>query len=61
MDPKKVEAITKCGAPENLHNVYAFLGFAKFYPRFIKWNSNIVAPIVTLTRKDHKFFWTEEC
>jgi hypothetical protein len=31
MDPNKVKAITKWGAPENLHDIRAFLGFANFY------------------------------
>jgi hypothetical protein len=59
MDPKKVKAITKWGAPENLRGVRVFLGFANFYRRFIKENSNIVAPTVALTRKDYKFFWSD--
>jgi hypothetical protein len=49
------------GAPENLHDVRAFLGFANFYRRFIKDYSTIVVPIVAVTRKDHKFFWSNEC
>jgi hypothetical protein len=61
MDPKKVEAITKWGTPENLHDFRAFLGFANFYRRFIKGYSNIVAPIVALTQMHHKFFWSNEC
>jgi hypothetical protein len=31
MHPRKVEAVTKWSAPENLHEVRAFLGFANFY------------------------------
>ena len=61
MDPKKVEAITQWGTPENLHDVRAFLGFANFYRRFIKGYSEVVAPIVKLTRKDQKFFWNDDC
>ncbi len=61
IDSKKVEAITKWSAAENHQKVRAFLGFANFYRRFIKGYSNIVAPIVALNRKDHKFFWSDEC
>jgi hypothetical protein len=60
MDFKKVEAITKWGAPENLQDVRAFLDFANVYCRFIKGCSNIVAPIVALNQKDHKFFSSHE-
>ena len=39
----------------------AFLGFANFYRRFIKGYSQVVTPIVRLTRKDISFKWDEEC
>lgn len=61
MDPGKVETVTKWGDLADLHDVRAFLGFANFYRRFIKGYSNIVAPIVNLTKKDVKFHWSKEC
>src|SRR5882724_2791773 len=43
--------------PTNLKAVQAFLGFANFYRRFIEGFSNIVIPLIRLTRKDTLFIW----
>ena len=51
MDLEKVTAILEWGSPHNLHDVRAFLGFANFYRQFIVGNSNMVAPLVGLTKK----------
>ena len=61
MDPRKVEAVTMWESPANLHDVRAFLGFVNFYRRFIKGYSQVVTPIVRLTKKDVPFKWDEEC
>ena len=57
MDPGKVEAVTKWESPRNLRDVRAFLGFANFYRRFIRGYSEIVSPIVNLTKKGVLFSW----
>ena len=51
MDPEKVMAILEWGSPCNLHNIHAFLGFANFYWQFILGYSNVVVPLVRLTKK----------
>jgi len=61
MDPKKVEAIVQWGSPTNLHDVRAFLWFANFYRRFIKGYSDIVTPIVRLTKKEVILIWDKAC
>ena len=61
MDQRKVQAITSWGSPTNLHDVRAFLGFANFYRQFIKDYSQVVAPLVQLTKKDVAFKWDEAC
>ena len=61
MDPAKVSAIVEWDSPKNLTDVRSFLGFANFYRRFIKGYSEVVAPIVRLTRKDVPFVWTTDC
>src|SRR5205814_3149740 len=61
MDPEKVAAITDWESPRSVWDVQGFLGFANFYRRFIKHFSNIVRPLVNLTKKDVKFDWTVEC
>ena len=61
MDSKKVEAIVEWETPKNITDLRSFLGFSNFYRRFIKGFSNIVAPLVALTRKDTSYRWTNDC
>ena len=59
MDPAKLVAIRDWHPPSSVKGVCSFLGFANFYQKFIPNYSNIVAPIVLLTRKDHTWSWIE--
>ena len=59
MDPTKLLAIKDWQSPSSVKGVRLFLGFANFYRKFIPNYSNIVAPIVLLTRKNHPWSWTE--
>ena len=61
MGPQKVTAVLEWGSPRNLHDVRAFLGFANFYWRFILGYSNMVVPLVGLSKKGVCFMWGEEC
>ena len=61
MDPEKVIAVLEWSSPRNLHDVRAFLGFANFYRRFILGYSNIVVPLVGLTKKGVHFEWGGDC
>ena len=53
MDPTKLLAIKDWQSPSSVKGVCSFLRFANFYRKFIPNYSNIVTPIVLLTRKDH--------
>ena len=57
MDPTKLSAIKDWQPPSSVKGVRSFLGFANFYQKFIPNFSNVVAPIVLLTRKDHPWSW----
>jgi len=57
MDSAKTDAVTVWLTPTNLKAVQAFLGFANFYRRFIVGFSDIVIPLIRLTRKDTPFAW----
>ena len=57
MDPEKVKAILEWEAPGAVKGVQAFLGFANFYRRFIKNYSDIVLPLLDVTKKDQPFRW----
>ena len=59
MDPAKLMAIRDWHPPSSVKGVRSFLGFVNFYCKFIANYSNIVTPIVLLTRKDHPWSWTE--
>ena len=55
MDPRKVKDIVEWGASTPLTGVCEFLGFANFYHHFIKGYSQVIAPMVNLTRKNQAF------
>lgn len=42
-------------------NVWAFMGFIKYYKTFIQGYAKIVSPLFDLTRKDLSFQWTPLC
>ena len=58
MDPVKLSTIKEWHPPSSVKGVHSFLGFVNFYRKFIPNYSNIVAPIVLLTWKDHPWSWT---
>jgi hypothetical protein len=60
MQPQKVEAIKEWPIPTNAKGVQRFLGFAKFYWRFIYNYSGIVGPLTRLTKKDLPWEWTRK-
>jgi hypothetical protein len=61
MDPKKVEAILGWETPKTVRDVRAFIGFANFYRRFIHGFSDLVSPLLALTRKNVKFSFGSVC
>src|SRR5258706_9882013 len=61
MDLRKVKDIMEWGAPITLTGVHEFLGFANFYRRFIKGYSQVIAPMVNLTKKNQPFVWDSAC
>src|SRR5882724_10391692 len=52
MDTAKTDTVSVWPTLTNFKAVQAFLGFANFYHRFIVGFSNIVIPLIRLTRKD---------
>ena len=51
VDPKKVEAIVNWEQPKNVIEIRSFLGLNGYYMRFVKYFSQIAAPLTQLTRK----------
>ena len=60
MDPKKVSAIKEWEAPTNARGVRSFIGFANFYRDFIDSFSEIVAPLIKLTKKGEPWKWEDK-
>lgn len=44
-----------------MKDVRAFVGFANFYRRFINNFSALVAPMISLTKKDVRFNFDSDC
>ena len=60
MDPDRIAAIVEWPAPENIHDIQDFLGFANFYHRFVDGFSRVVSPITILLRKGQRFHWSRQ-
>jgi len=52
MDPVKVESVIKWECPKSTTAIRSFVGLVRYYRRFIKGFSKIVASLTQLTRKD---------
>ena len=59
VDPEKVEAVMSWERPKSVFEIRSFLGFARYYRRFIEDFSWIAAPMTWLTRKEVKFDWDD--
>jgi hypothetical protein len=60
VDFGKVEAIKKWEAPTTIKGVRSFIGFSNFYRGFIENFSEIVAPLMLLTRKNQAWQWKKK-
>ena len=56
----KVQAILEWPVPTSVTDVRSFLGLCSFYRKFIRWFSEIAAPLTDLTKKDQKFVWNDD-
>jgi hypothetical protein len=54
MDPSKIQTIKEEPELKNLKDIQCFLGFANFYHRFIEGYSQIMAPLIMLTKKNRR-------
>ena len=57
MDPSMIKGIADWPTPKTVKDVWAFLGFTRFYRYFVPNYSNIACPLIDLTRKATPFHW----
>ena len=61
MNPQKVQVIVNWETPTCVKDIQIFIGFAKFYWRFVQRFFKVITSLIALVRKDVLFKWTEEC
>jgi hypothetical protein len=60
-DPEKISKIKDWPRPTSVTEVRTFIGLTSYYRKFIKGYAKIAAPLHELTKKDSRFYWSEEC
>ena len=61
MAQDKVQIILDWPEPRRVKDIQSFLGFCNFYQRFIFGYSDIVIPLICLTRKNFPWKFDEKC
>jgi hypothetical protein len=61
VDPSKVRDVLNWSPPNNVLEIWSFLGLAGYYRRFIEGFSKIIKPLTTLLEKGKEFKWHEKC
>ena len=61
VDPEKVEVVMSWEKPNSVFKIRNLLGLEGYYRRFIEDFSQIVAPMMKLTRKEANFEWNDLC
>jgi hypothetical protein len=61
VDPEKVKIVVEWTRPTSVFEIQSFLGLTGYYQRFIEGFLKLLGPLITLTRKNARFVWTDEC
>jgi hypothetical protein len=61
VDPEKVKAMVEWTTPTNMFEIWSFLGLIGYYRCFIEGFLKLSGPLTTLTRKNARFIWMDEC
>lgn len=57
MDPKKLQGVANWKQPKDVTGIRRFLGFTGFYHHFVAGYSNLVRPLLNLTKKATIWHW----
>jgi hypothetical protein len=57
MDPSKVKSVLSWSTPQNVSDIWSFLGLVGYYRWFIEGFSNIAKPMIELLEKGKTFEW----
>lgn len=57
MDPKKLQGVAEWKQPKDATGICHFLGFTGFYCHFIVGYSDLVRPLLDLTKKAALWYW----
>ena len=60
-DEGKIRALKEWKIPENITEVRSFIGFCRYYRRFVMDFAGIVKPLHEITKKNRRFTWTPDC
>ena len=53
----KLKAVRDWAKPQNVRDIWSFLGFANYYRWFVKNFAGVVGPLTDLTRKNVPWQW----
>ena len=59
--PDKIKKVVEWPTPRSVSEVRSFLGLANYYRKYIKHFAHIASPLVALTSKNVKFYWSKAC
>ena len=61
VDARKICAVKNFKQPVKMVQVQSFLGLTNYFRKFIPKYSDIIEPLINLTRKNVQFKWNEKC
>ena len=59
--PKKVEALQNIAVPKNKKQLRSFIGLINYYRDMWIKRSEVLSPLTSMTSKEAKWNWTNEC
>lgn len=59
--PEKIKVVKQWPIPSNLTELRSFVGFCRYYRRFVPNFAMIAKPLHDLTKKNITFRWNDDC